>query len=78
MHKDKLANRVLDDFYKNKKFKDELSSKPYLVDKNLEKQIINLLKYFCFHDNKSMKDYIRYQEKSTKNYNLVKLIADYV
>ena len=77
VHKDKLAIGILKDFYKDKKFKDELSHKWYLVDKNLEKQIVSLMKRFCSHDNREMQDYIRFQENSGESYDLVTLIANY-
>ena len=64
-------------FTKNKHFKDELSHKCYLVDKNLEKQIVSLMKLFSSYDNREMQNYIRFQEESAETYDLVTLIADY-
>ena len=78
VHKDKLSNDVLDDFYRNKLSKDELSQKWYLIDKNLEKQVVSMLKLLCSEDNKDMQNYIRNQENSAKSYNFVSLIADYI
>ena len=76
-HKDKLSSGVLKDFYMQKQFTDELSQNCYTIDINLEKQIVTLLKLFCLKDNTEMQNYLRYQNKSVKSYNLVALICDY-
>ena len=76
-HKDKLSSGVLKDFYSQKHFTDELSQNWYKVDKNLEKQIVSMLRLFCSNDNLDMQNYMRFQDKSVKSYNLVTLISDY-
>ena len=78
VHKNKLSSGVLKDFYGIKQFTDELSHNWYLMDKNLEKQIITMIKYLCSNDNREMQNYFRFQDKSVKSYNLVALISDYI
>ena len=58
-HKNKLSNHILDEFYKRKQSKFEISSKWYLIYSNLEKHIINMLKLLWSHDNDKIKNYIR-------------------
>ena len=77
VHKDKLSSNVLHDFYRNKHFKDELSHKWYIIDKNLEKQVVSLLKSLWWEENKEMKDYMRIQENNIKSFNFVALLTNY-
>ena len=78
LHRSKLISGVLKDYYSRLDQADEISQTCYTIDKNLEKQVINLLKLLCIHDNTNMQNYMRFQDKSIKSYNLVVLIADYV
>ena len=77
LHKNKLTSGVLKDYYSQIYQTDEISQTCYIIDKNLEKQIIKLLKLLCTHDNTDMQNYIRFQDKSIKSYNLVILLTDY-
>ena len=77
VHMDKLQNGTLKDFYSRHRYTDELSDSCYLVDKNLEKQVVSLFRNFCLHDNKEMQNYLREQVNNTKNYNMTVSITNY-
>lgn len=77
VHIDKLTKGTLRHFYSRQKYTDELSQTCYLVDKNLEKQVVSLLKNFCLQDNREMQNYIREQTNNTKSFNMIVAISDY-
>ncbi|CAI2387002.1 unnamed protein product [Moneuplotes crassus] len=77
VHRDKLERGTLRAYYSRQKYTDELASSCYLVDKNLEKQVVSLMANFCAHDNKEMQNYMRDQSNNTKNYNMIQMITDY-
>jgi hypothetical protein len=74
---DKLSKGTLKPFYSRHKYTDELSDKCYLIDKNLEKQVVSMFKNFCSMDNTEMQDYIREQPNNNKSYNMVEIMTDY-
>ena len=74
---EKLQKDSLRSYYSQQKYTDELSRTCYLVDKNLEKQVLTLLRLFCSNDNREMQDYLREQTNSTVSYNMVTLVTNY-
>mmetsp|Transcript_29160 Transcript_29160/g.33359 ORF Transcript_29160/g.33359 Transcript_29160/m.33359 type:complete len:192 (-) Transcript_29160:2189-2764(-) len=77
MHIAKLSKGILMDFYSQQNYTDEMSKNCYIVDKNLEKQIVVLLKSLCSNDNTKMQNYMRFQYNNAKSYNMVNLMVDY-
>ena len=77
VHMEKLQKGSLKFYYSQQKYTDELSRTCYLVDKNLEKQVLTLLRLFCANDNREMQNYLRDQTNSTKSYNMVTLVTNY-
>jgi hypothetical protein len=77
VHKAKLSKGSLRELYKSKNYTDELSNACYLVDKNLEKQIVRMLRMLCFNSNAEMQNYMREQTNSTISYNMVSSLTQY-
>ena len=77
VHMKKLRKGTLRDYYGKHKYTDELANSWYFIDKNLEKQVVSLMKNFWAHENKEMQDYMREQVNNTKNYNMVQIITEY-
>lgn len=77
IHLDKLEKGILIEEYMGKKYTDEISSKSYFIDKNLEKQIVSMTSLLCCKTNYEMQEYMRNQSKNSKSYNMVKLMVDY-
>jgi hypothetical protein len=77
VHIDKLSKGTLKHHYNRQKYTDELSDKCYMIDKNLEKQVVSLFMNFCLQGNFEMQEYIREQTNNTKSYNLVIAITSY-
>lgn len=77
VHMDKLNRNTLKAFYSRHNYTDELSETCYLIDKNLEKQVVTLLKNFCLQDNTEMQDYLREQTYNAKSYNMIVTTTDY-
>ena len=77
LHMNKLNRNTLKDFYSRHEYTDDLSKTCYLIDKNLEKQVVTLLKNFCLQGNREMQDYLREQKYNSKSYNMVLTTTDY-
>jgi hypothetical protein len=58
-HNHKIRKGVLRPFLILQRYTDELSPKSYYVDKNLEKQIIEFLRFLCKNGNTFMQDYLK-------------------
>jgi len=78
VHKDKLSKDTLIHFYAKHKYTDELSDTCYLVDKNLEKQVVSLFKNLCSMANSELQNFVRDQSTNSKSYNMVVVFSDYI
>ena len=77
VHQEKLKKNILRPFYSRQMYTNELAETCYVVDMNLEKQVVTLLKNFCLQGNTEMQDYLRDQTFSAKSYNMVETVTDY-
>ena len=59
------------------KYTDELSDKVYYVDKNLEKQIIELFMNLCSNGNTFMQNYMKNQYNNSRSFNIVFSINEF-
>lgn len=76
-HIEKLNQGSLHEYYSAINYTDEISKVSYTIDKNLEKQLVTLLRNLCTNGNREMQNYLRNQVNSQKSYNLVNLCTTY-
>ena len=74
---DKLSKGVLKHDYSRHQHTDELSMVCYFVNKNMEKQVVSLLKNLCLHNNKEIQNFMRMQTTNTKSYNIIEIVTNY-
>jgi hypothetical protein len=77
VHIGKLNKDTLRHYYIRHEYTDELSEKCFMIDKNLEKQLVSLFMNFCIQGNFEMQEYFREQTNNTKSYNMVVAITTY-
>ena len=72
----KINKNILRDFFSKQKYTDELSPKSYYIDKNLEKQIIDFMRFLSKNGNKFMQNYMKKQFNNTRSFNFVYMVND--
>lgn len=69
---------LLEDYYKTHKWPDELARKCFVIDKNIEKQILIMWRLLCSNGNVWMANFFRKQDSNniSRPKNIIWLIAD--
>lgn len=77
-HMNVLKKGTMRSFYSYVIYTDHLSMNSYIIDDNLEKQVLILVRLLCSNNNKEMQSIMRDQQFNPKSYDLVTTISKYV